>query len=125
MKQNSGYSGISLKMNFTNIPFLPKLILFFMINRLYNPWQITNSGEREADRHFSLSKGKEDELVSIVHQLRISSRFHKTQMSGGCDFVVFATAGIMVIEVKGDLIGFGKTDKKWRFYKKKHQKLRN
>jgi len=51
-----------------------------MINRLYNPWQITNSGEREADRHFALSKGKEDELISIVHQLRISSRFHKTHI---------------------------------------------
>jgi hypothetical protein len=90
-----------------------------MINRLYNPWQITNSGEREADRHFALSKGKEDELISIVHQLRISSRFHKTQMSGECDFVVFTTAGIIVIEVKGGLIGFGKTDDKNRGYFRK------
>ena len=32
-----------------------------MINRLYNPWHITNSGEKEADKQLSV-QGRHDEL---------------------------------------------------------------
>jgi len=78
-----------------------------MINRLYNPWQITNSGEKEADKQLSV-RGDDDELMHVIHQLRLSSRYHRTQMAGECDFVVLTRLGIMVIEVKGGIIGYGK-----------------
>jgi len=45
------------------------------------PWHITNSGERADDRQFELPPGSDDEPFHIIHQLRISSRFHKTQMA--------------------------------------------
>ena len=78
-----------------------------MINRLYNPWQITNDGEREADRHLSLPATMDGEVVYVLHSLRISSRYHRVQMSGECDFVIFSRLGIMVIEVKGGIMGHG------------------
>ena len=53
-----------------------------MIHRLYNPRQITNAGEREADRHLSLPADMDEEIIYILHSLRISSRFHRDQMSG-------------------------------------------
>ena len=77
-----------------------------MINRLYNPWQITNSGEKEADKQLSVRRD-DDELMHVIHQLRLSSRYHRTQMAGECDFVVLTRLGIMVIEVKGGIIGYG------------------
>ena len=80
-----------------------------MIHRHYNPWHITNDGERAADRQFVLSPGLEGETFHIIYQLRISSRFHKTQMAGECDFVVLTKYGIIVIEVKGGLMGYGHT----------------
>ncbi len=78
-----------------------------MINRLFNPWQITNSGEKEADKQLSVQRD-DDELLYVIHQLRLSSRYHRTQMAGECDFVVLTRLGIMVIEVKGGIIGYGK-----------------
>jgi len=78
-----------------------------MIQRLYNPWHIANSGEREADKQLSVQEGS-DELMQVIHQLRLSSRYHRTQMAGECDFVVLTRLGIMVIEVKGGIIGYGK-----------------
>lgn len=77
-----------------------------MIHRLYNPWHITNSGEKEADKQLS-HKGASDEPMYVMHSLRLSSRYHRTQMAGECDFVVIARPGIMVIEVKGGIIGYG------------------
>jgi hypothetical protein len=53
-----------------------------MIHRLYNPYQITNDGEREADRQLVLTHGIEHEEIYVMHSLRISSRFHRVQMSG-------------------------------------------
>ncbi len=81
-----------------------------MIKRLYNPWQITNDGEREADRQLMLMGNMEDEPVHVIHSLRISSRYHRVQMSGECDFVILSKLGIMVIEVKGGIMGYGPTD---------------
>jgi len=81
-----------------------------MIHRLYNPWQITNDGEREADRQMMLPEKMEDETILIMHSLRISSRFHRVQMSGECDFVIFSKLGIMVVEVKGGIMGYGSAD---------------
>jgi hypothetical protein len=81
-----------------------------MIHRLYNPWQITNDGEREADRHLVLPVERAGEIVYVLHSLRISSRYHRVQMSGECDFVIFTTKGIMVVEVKGGIIGHGDSD---------------
>ena len=78
-----------------------------MIKRLYNPWQITNDGEREADRHLFLPGERDDKWVYVLHSLRISSRYHRVQMSGECDFVIFSSLGIMVIEVKGGIMGHG------------------
>jgi hypothetical protein len=78
-----------------------------MIHRLYNPWQITNDGEREADRHLSLPANMVEEVVYVLHSLRISSRYHRVQMSGECDFVIFSRLGIMVVEVKGGIMGHG------------------
>ena len=78
-----------------------------MIHRKYNPWQITNDGEREADRHLSLPANMDGEVVYVLHSLRISSRYHRVQMSGECDFVIFSRLGIMVVEVKGGIIGHG------------------
>jgi len=78
-----------------------------MIHRLYNPWQITNDGEREADRHFVFHGNMEDEPIYIIHSLRISSRYHRIQMSGECDFLVITRFGIMIVEVKGGIIGYG------------------
>ena len=77
-----------------------------MIHRLYNPWHITNSGEKEADKQLS-HNGAGDEPMHVMHSLRLSSRYHRTQMAGECDFVVIARPGIMVIEVKGGIIGYG------------------
>ena len=77
-----------------------------MIQKQYNPWQIINSGEREADKQLSLS-GFDDEVMYVLHNVRLSSRYHFTQMAGECDFVVLTRLGIMVIEVKGGIIGYG------------------
>jgi len=60
-----------------------------MIKRLYNPWHITMDGEREADRQQMLPGKMEDEFIYIMHSLCISLRFHRVQMSGSCDFVMF------------------------------------
>jgi archaeosine-15-forming tRNA-guanine transglycosylase len=81
-----------------------------MIHRLYNPWQITNDGEREADRQFILGKDIDEMEIYLLHGLRLSSRFHRVQMSGECDFVVLTQLGIMVVEVKGGIIGYGKSE---------------
>ena len=81
-----------------------------MIKRLYNPWHITNDGEREADRQLMLRGNMEDEPVHVLHSLRISSRYHRVQMSGECDFVILSRLGIMVVEVKGGIMGYGSTD---------------
>lgn len=78
-----------------------------MINRLYNPWHISNSGEKEADKQLSVNSGS-DELFYVIHQMRLSSRFHRTQNAGECDFVVLTRLGIIIIEVKGGIIGYGK-----------------
>lgn len=67
-----------------------------MINRLYSPWQITNSDEREAESHFALSKGREDELDHIVHQLHIYSCLFKTPILMKCDSVNFTYAAIIL-----------------------------
>ena len=83
-----------------------------MIKRLYNPWHITNDGEREADRQMMLPAKMEDESIIVMHSLRISSRFHRVQMSGECDFVIFSKLGIMVVEVKGGIMGYGSADHK-------------
>jgi len=80
-----------------------------MILKLYNPWHITNAGESETDKQFSASH-ESDENIYIIHQLRLSSRFHRTQMAGECDFLVLTSLGIMTIEVKGGVIGLGKSD---------------
>ena len=77
-----------------------------MINRLYNPWQIANSGEKEADKQLSVQKD-DGEQMFVMHGLRLSSRYHRTQMAGECDFVILTRLGIMVIEVKGGIIGYG------------------
>ena len=77
-----------------------------MIHRLYNPWHITNSGEKEADKQLSHARDS-DEPMYVMHSLRLSSRYHRIQMAGECDFVVIARPGIMVIEVKGGIIGYG------------------
>ena len=81
-----------------------------MIKRLYNPWHITNDGEREADRQLMLRGNMEDEPVHVLHSLRISSRYHRVQMTGECDFVILSRLGIMVVEVKGGIMGYGSTD---------------
>lgn len=78
-----------------------------MIFRLYNKWQITNSGEKEADKQLSLP-GADDEVMYVMHHVRLSSRYHPTQMAGECDFVVLTRRGIMIVEVKGGIIGYGK-----------------
>ncbi len=81
-----------------------------MIHRHYNPWQITNDGEREADRQLMQMGNMEDEPIHVLHSLRISSRYHRVQMSGECDFVILSRLGIMVVEVKGGIMGYGSTD---------------
>jgi len=81
-----------------------------MIHRLYNPWQITNDGEREADRQLMLMGNMGDVPIHVLHSLRISSRYHRVQMSGECDFVILSRLGIMVVEVKGGIMGYGTTD---------------
>ena len=77
-----------------------------MIHRLFNPWHITNSGEKEADKQLSHT-GASDEPMYVMHSLRLSSRYHRTQMAGECDFIVLTRLGIMVMEVKGGIIGYG------------------
>lgn len=79
-----------------------------MITRLYNPWHITNSGEREADKMLILPYGKKDKFY-VLHSFRISSRYHKSQMAGDCDFIILSKSGLMVVEVKGGTIGHGDT----------------
>jgi len=64
-----------------------------MIYRPYNPWHITNEGETAADRQFILRPGSENELLLIIHGLRLNSRFHRTQMSGEFDFVILSKSG--------------------------------
>ena len=77
-----------------------------MIHRQYNPWQISNSGEKETDKQLSVMADS-GELFCVIHQMRLSSRYHKTQMAGECDFVVLTRLGLMIIEVKGGIIGYG------------------
>ena len=78
-----------------------------MIYRLYNPWHIANSGEKETDKQLSVQKDDRESMF-VMHGLRLSSRYHRTRMAGECDFVVLTRLGIMVIEVKGGIIGSGK-----------------
>ena len=78
-----------------------------MIYRLYNPWHIANSGEKETDKQLSVQKDDRESMF-VMHGLRLSSRYHRTRMAGECDFVVLTRLGIMVIEVKGGIIGYGK-----------------
>lgn len=75
-----------------------------MIKRLYNSWHIADQGERSADKLFA---DPGDEVFYIMHHLRISSFYHKTQLAGEIDFLVFTRLGLMVIEVKGGEIGYG------------------
>lgn len=75
-----------------------------MIKRLYNSWHIADQGERSADKLFS---DPGDEFFCIIHHLRISSFYHRTQLAGEIDFLVFTRLGLMVMEVKGGEIGFG------------------
>ena len=77
-----------------------------MIHRQYNPWQISNSGEKETDKQLS-AMADSGELFYVIHQMRLSSRYHRTQMAGECDFVVLTRLGLMIIEVKGGIIGYG------------------
>jgi hypothetical protein len=77
-----------------------------MIHRLYNPWHIFNSGEKETDKQLSDCEDR-DELYWVIHQMRLSSRFMTSKMAGECDFVVLTRPGIMIIEVKGGMIGHG------------------
>ncbi|MGE5406705.1 MAG: NERD domain-containing protein, partial [Methanosarcina sp.] len=91
--------------------------LALMIHRLYNPYQITNPGEKEADKQLSVP-GQSDELIFVIHSLRLSRRYHRTQMAGECDFVVLTHDGIMIIEVKGGIIGYGtRSDGSTGFYR--------
>jgi len=77
-----------------------------MLYRFYNHWQITNSGEKEADRQLSLDRHCADSMYAL-HSLRLSSRYHRSRMAGECDFVVITRQGVTVIEVKGGIIGYG------------------
>ncbi|MDX9948730.1 MAG: NERD domain-containing protein, partial [Bacteroidales bacterium] len=86
-----------------------------MIKRLYNSWHIADQGERSADKLFSSLDG---EIFHIIHHLRISSFYHRTQLAGEIDFLVFTRSGLMVIEVKGGEIGYGaRTDGTTGYYK--------
>ncbi len=77
-----------------------------MIHRRYNPWFIDNHGERAADKLLDDEAFPEEHLV-VEHSLRISAYFHKSQMSGECDFLIFCCLGVLVVEVKGGIIGYG------------------
>jgi len=86
-----------------------------MIKRLYNSWYIADQGERSADKLFI---DPDDEVIYIIHHLRISSLYHKTQLTGEIDFLVFTRLGLMVIEVKGGEIGYGtRPDETTGFYR--------
>lgn len=82
-----------------------------MITRLYNPWHITNSGEREADKQLILPPDLRNELIAIQYNVRICSRFHQTQAAGECDFIIYTRLGILILEIKGEIIGYGSSDK--------------
>jgi energy-coupling factor transporter ATP-binding protein EcfA2 len=77
-----------------------------MLIRKYNPWHISNTGEKETDKLLSLVNDT-DETFCVIHGLRISSRFHKTKQAGECDFLIMNRLGIMVIEVKGGIMAYG------------------
>ena len=86
-----------------------------MIKRLYNSWHIADQGERSADKLFTSLDG---EILHVIHHLRISSFYHRTQLAGEIDFLVFSRPGLMVIEVKGGEIGYGdRTDGTTGYYK--------
>ena len=86
-----------------------------MIKRLYNSWHIADPGERSADKLFTSIDG---EIFHIIHHLRISSFYHRTQLAGEIDFLVFTRLGLIVIEVKGGEIGYGaRTDGTTGYYK--------
>lgn len=78
-----------------------------MIHRYYNPWHITNSGEREADKNLILPPAWKDKPIAVQHNVRICSRFHNTQAAGECDFIIYTSLGILILEVKGGIIGYG------------------
>ena len=75
-----------------------------MLKRLYNSWHIADPGERSADKLITSLDG---EIIHIIHHLRISSFYHRTQLAGEIDFLVLTRLGLMVIEVKGGEIGYG------------------
>ena len=88
-----------------------------MIHRRYNSWFIDNSGESTVDKLLNDEAFPEEDLV-VEHGIRISSDFHKNQMAGECDFLIVCCLGIVVIEVKGGIIGHGETsDKSNGFYR--------
>jgi hypothetical protein len=68
--------------------------LRFMIKRLYNPWHSTREGEREADRQLMFPGKMEDKPVFVIHSLRISSRYHRVQMSGELDKVFLVCSSL-------------------------------
>jgi hypothetical protein len=63
-----------------------------MIHRLYNLWHISNSGEKETDKQFSV-QADSDEIFYVIHQMRLSSRFHRTQMG-------YISAGMSCLQPK-------------------------
>ena len=82
------------------------LVIKQMLNRKYNPWHISNSGEKETDKQLVPANDMDEPFV-VIHQLRLSSRYHRTQMAGEIDFLVVSRLGLMVMEVKGGVMGFG------------------
>ncbi|MGI6311606.1 MAG: NERD domain-containing protein [Bacteroidales bacterium] len=86
-----------------------------MLKRLYNSWHIADPGERSADKLITSLDG---EIIHIIHHLRISSFYHRTQLAGEIDFLVLTRLGLMVIEVKGGEIGYGeRTDGTTGYFK--------
>lgn len=78
-----------------------------MIHRLYNSCHIANPGEKQADKLIFLSAKLAGETVYIHYHLRLSSATHKVQMTGECDFVIITRLGVLILEVKGGIMGFG------------------
>jgi hypothetical protein len=77
-----------------------------MIHRRYNHWFIDNHGERAVDKLLDDEAYPEEDLV-VEHGLRISGDYHKNQMAGECDFLIVCCLGVLVVEVKGGIIGYG------------------
>ena len=89
-----------------------------MLKKLYSYYSIENIGEREVDRLLSAELPYLKGNWYLQHNYLL--RNHPTKKEGECDFLLFNSQGILLIEVKGSQVKF--ENNTFYQYNRRHQK---